>query len=146
MTESEGSSTKPWLARRAAGDHNWCLQVPLAAYGGTHVTPREKCNGKMCYRSSQCHFRHGRRVSNKSGKDSERTNRARGVPEDAGINISLDGQYNSMVIVSRRKAGQNASHTVGIAIEQQTAKKKNSGSIHGIQTVLDWLMAQEQGF
>ena len=29
-----------------------------------------------------------------------------------------------MVIASRRKAGQNASQAVGIAIEQQTAKKK----------------------
>ena len=52
------------------------------------------------------------------------TNKARGLPEDAGINISVDGQYNSMVIASRRKAGQNASQAVGVAIEQQTAKKK----------------------
>ena len=54
----------------------------------------------------------------------QETNRARGLSEDAGINISVDGQYNSMVIASRGKAGQNASQAVGIAIEQQTAKKK----------------------
>ncbi len=52
------------------------------------------------------------------------TNKARGLPVDAGINISVDGRYNSTVIASRKKAGQNASQAVGIAIEQQTAKKK----------------------
>ena len=51
------------------------------------------------------------------------TNRARALPEDAGINISVDGQSNGMVIASRRKAGQNASQAVGIATEQQMAKK-----------------------
>ena len=33
-------------------------------------------------------------------------------------------QYNSMVIASRRKAGWDAFQAVGMAIEQQTAKKK----------------------
>ena len=31
---------------------NECLQVPLAAYWGTCVTPRQKCNDKMCCQSS----------------------------------------------------------------------------------------------
>ena len=44
--------------------------------------------------------------------------------KDAGSNFSVDGQYNSMVIASRRKAGRNASQAVGTAIEQQTAKRK----------------------
>ena len=54
----------------------------------------------------------------------QETNRARGVFEDAGINILVDGQYSSMVITFRRTAGQNASQAMGIANEQQMAKKK----------------------
>ena len=52
------------------------------------------------------------------------TNKARGLPDNAPINVSIDGRYNSSVISSRNKAGQNASQAIGIAIEQQTPEKK----------------------
>ena len=74
------------------------------------------------------------------------TNRARGLPEDAGISISVDDQYNSMVIASRWKAGQNASQAVGIAIEQQTAKKKIVAAY--IESNLCWIASwlRNRGF
>lgn len=53
-----------------------------------------------------------------------RTNKGRGLPEDAPVNISIDGRYNSVVISSRNKIGQNASQAIGIAIEHQTVHKK----------------------
>lgn len=52
------------------------------------------------------------------------TNRLRGLAEDAPINVSIDGRYNSSVISSRHKAGQNASQAISIAVEHQTAEKK----------------------
>jgi len=52
------------------------------------------------------------------------TNRARGLPADAAIAISTDCRYNSTVISSRKKPGQNASQAIGIVIEQQTSEKK----------------------
>lgn len=52
------------------------------------------------------------------------TNKMRGLAEDAPINISIDGRYNSTVIASRNKAGQNASQAISIAVEHQTAQKK----------------------
>lgn len=54
----------------------------------------------------------------------QETNKMRGLPEDAPINVSIDGRYNSSVIASRSKAGQNASQAIAIAVENQTAQKK----------------------
>lgn len=52
------------------------------------------------------------------------TNKMRGLDEDAPINIAIDSRYNSTVIASRRKAGQNASQAISIAVEHQTGQKK----------------------
>lgn len=52
------------------------------------------------------------------------TNIKRGLTEDAPINISIDGRYNSTVIAGRGKAGQNASQSIAVAVEHQTGQKK----------------------
>lgn len=56
------------------------------------------------------------------------TNKARGLPEDANINISIDARYNSSTIASRNKPGQNASQAIALAVEHQTAGKKIVGA------------------
>ena len=49
-------------------------------------------------------------------------NKARGN-EESSINIAMDGRYNSACISSRRKPGQNASQSIGIACETMTDKQ-----------------------
>lgn len=56
------------------------------------------------------------------------TNELRGLPANAAINVSLDVRYNSTsIIASGYKMGQNASQSIGVAIENQTDQKKIIG-------------------
>lgn len=55
------------------------------------------------------------------------TNRLRGLPETAPVNISFDVRYNSNTIVSRNKFAQNASQAIGVVIEAQTQQRQIVG-------------------
>ena len=61
-------------------------------------------------------------------RETRAINRLRGLPEDAPINSSFDARYNSTVIGSRSKAGQNASQAIALVIENQTDQKQILGA------------------
>ena len=57
-------------------------------------------------------------------EDIKKLNQSRGLPANNPINIQVDGRYNSYVMGSRRKPGQNASQVIGIAREDMTDEHK----------------------
>jgi hypothetical protein len=72
-------------------------------------------------------------------------NNKRGHAENI-INVAIDGRYNSTSITSRKKAGQNASQSIGIACETVTGKQYIIAS--ALQNKLCWSGAwlRNQGF
>ena len=57
-------------------------------------------------------------------EEMKKLNEDRGLPANNPINIQVDGRYNSYVMGSRRKPGQNASQVIGIAREDMTDDHK----------------------
>ena len=64
-------------------------------------------------------------------------NVSRGLPVDEPVNISVDVRYNSSLIASNHKMGQNASQAIGVMVEQHTDDKQIIG-FH-LQNKLCWV-------
>lgn len=62
---------------------------------------------------------------------------------DGSVNIAMDGRYNSTVISSRKKMGQNASQAIGIACETMTDNQYIIAA--AVQNKLCWTAAWMRG-
>lgn len=96
-----------------------CLNMPPPARSGMYRLGKTACTRAAIANEEEL---------KKRRQETRRTNKIRGLPEDAPINCSFDGRYNSTVIASRNKAGQNASQAIALVTENQTSQKQILGA------------------
>lgn len=130
---SDGRGAK--AAQPNAGLQIGLQETPL----GNHGVRRLLGTAQMCPPSRSGMQRFGQKVCTvaaianeadlkKRRQETRRTNIQRGLSADAPINCSFDGRYNSTVMGSRGKAGQNASQAIALVLENQTGQKQILGA------------------